>query len=218
MDEDTDRARRKILQAACATLGAVLFHPLAARAAIGATPEQARGPFYPLELPLDKDNDLITVAGRGERAQGEATNIVGRVLDYCGHPVSGARIEIWQANAFGRYHHPGDTQDKPIDPNFQGYGRFTTGDDGFYRFRTIKPVAYPGRAPHIHFALSAPGFLPLITQMYVAGAPQNDRDALLMSLAPAERQRLIADFSAAAPQSGRWVARFDIMLTTCLTD
>ena len=156
------------------------------------TPPQVRGPFYPLELPLDQDNDLTQVSGHSAVAKGETADIFGQVLDARGNALPNVRVEIWQANAFGRYHHEGDRQNQPVDPNFQGYGRFVTGADGGYRFRTIKPVPYPGRAPHIHFALSGSGFGPLVTQMYVAGAPENERDQLLNSIGDSRlREQLI---------------------------
>lgn len=180
--------------------------------ALELTPSQSRGPFYPVELPLDDDNDLVQVAGQSGTARGTIANVVGRVLDERGRPIKQARIEIWQCNANGRYHHPRDRRNAPLDPNFQGYGQFITGDDGAYRFRTIKPVPYPGRAPHIHFAISGPGFEPLVTQMYVAGAPENARDFLFNSIAdPAARERLLVAFSE--PQAGAELqGQFDIML------
>ena len=134
---------------------------------------RAKGPFYPLELPLDQDNDLTRVAGRSGHAKGTIVDVGGRLLDEAGRPLAGVRIEIWQVNAYGRYHHPHDDQDKPWDPDFQGFGRTVTDADGAYRFRTVRPVAYPGRAPHIHFALSDRRFATFYTQMYVAGAPEN---------------------------------------------
>jgi protocatechuate 3,4-dioxygenase, beta subunit len=176
------------------------------------TPTQAEGPFYPLSLPLDKDNDLVTVAGRAGIARGEITNVVGRVLDEQGRPLGGVLIEIWQCNAFGRYHHEGDRSDVPLDPNFQGYGQFVTSADGAYRFRTIKPVAYPGRAPHIHFKLKGAGVKPLTTQMYVEGAPENDADFLLRSVRDAKLRSGIVVPLAAAPTGGELVGNFDIVL------
>jgi protocatechuate 3,4-dioxygenase beta subunit len=178
------------------------------------TPPQSRGPFYPTELPLDRDNDLVQVAGRQGLARGEITNVLGRVVTERGRPVAGARVEIWQCNAHGRYHHPGDRRDVPLDPNFQGYGEFTTGADGAYRFRTIKPVSYPGRAPHIHFAVSGRDFAPLVTQLYMAGAPDNARDGLLNSIRDARaRQSLIAPFDPDPTATrGELLARFDIVL------
>ena len=107
---------------------------------------------------------------------------MGRVLGTDGRPVSEAQVEIWQCDAHGRYLHPADTGKRPRDSAFQGYGRMTSSADGAYRFRTIRPVAYPGRTPHIHFAVSPPGGRRLITQMYIAGEPLNQSDGLYASI------------------------------------
>jgi protocatechuate 3,4-dioxygenase beta subunit len=178
------------------------------------TPRQPRGPFYPLELPLDDDNDLISVRGQAGTAKGEITNIIGMLMDEHGRPVPNMRIEIWQVNAFGRYHHPRDQQNKPFDANFQGHGHTVSGDDGGYRFRTIKPVAYPGRAPHIHFSISGANVEPLTTQMYVAGAPENERDFLLNRIRDRQlRQQLIVDLTPyVVDQRAELIGRFDIVL------
>jgi len=215
MAHRVDPHRRRLLGAAAAAFGlAWIGAPGTLAAQLLRTPPQSRGPFYPVELPLDRDNDLVTVAGRPGIAQGEVANVVGRILDERGRPVVAARVEIWQCDAHGRYRHPWDRRDAPLDPNFQGYGQFITGADGAYRFRTIKPVPYPGRAPHIHFAISGPGFEPLITQMYVAGAPENQRDFLLNGIPdPKARQRLIVPFErAVGDPSATLLARFDIVL------
>lgn len=178
------------------------------------TPTQPTGPFYPLELPLDDDNDLVLVKGQADLAKGQITNVVGRITDERGRPVTAARVEIWQVNAFGRYHHPHDRQDKPFDPGFQGHGQTVTNSSGDYRFRTIKPVPYPGRAPHIHFAISGQNFEPLITQMYLAGAPENEGDFLLNRIRdPRQQQRLMVDLKRNANKEGNEsVGRFDIVL------
>ncbi|HET6757569.1 MAG TPA: protocatechuate 3,4-dioxygenase [Burkholderiales bacterium] len=202
-------SRRRLIAAS----GIALFStvsPLKA-AQLLATPPQVKGPFYPLSLPLDRDNDLTSVAGNSGVAKGLITDIGGRVLDERGRAVPKVRVEIWQANAYGRYHHERDRQNKPIDPNFQGYGQFVTDADGGYRFRTIKPVAYPGRAPHIHFALTGEDFAPLITQMYIAGAPENKNDQLLNSIGDARlRESLIVKLTESADGSLR--GTFDIVL------
>jgi protocatechuate 3,4-dioxygenase beta subunit len=179
------------------------------------TPPQSRGPFYPDRIPLDNDNDLVQVQGGDGVASGEVTDLQGRVLDRRGSPVAGALVEIWQCDANGRYIHRLDDRLVPRDPNFQGYGRFTTAADGRYRFRTIKPVPYPGRAPHIHFSVRVPGGRTLTTQMYVRGAPENGRDWLLNAVADeAARERLIVSFEPAAdPREARYQARFDIVLS-----
>ena len=182
-------------------------------AALLRTPAQTRGPFYPQKLPLDSDNDLVQVAGKSTLAKGEITDLSGRVVDARGRAVAGARVEIWQCDAYGRYHHPRDRRNVPLDEHFQGYGRFTTSEEGAYRFRTIKPVPYPGRAPHIHFAVTAPGADPFITQMYVAGAPENDGDFLLNRIGDAQRKaRLIVAFTPAGDGPALLRARFDIVL------
>jgi protocatechuate 3,4-dioxygenase beta subunit len=208
--------RRRLLGATLSAVAVTLARgtPLALASHIMRTPPQSRGPFYPWELPLDKDNDLVTVAGRSGVARGQIAHVVGRVLDEHGRPVSKARVEIWQCDANGRYRHPGDRGSAPQDPNFQGYGELATGAEGAYRFRTIRPVPYSGRAPHIHFAISGPGVEPLVTQLYVEGAPENRRDFLLNGIPdPEARRRLVVPFqSDPTLRSGELVARFDIVL------
>lgn len=169
-------ARRDLLVAGLGLAGLLGARPLLAAEAV-LTPRQAAGPFYPVELPLDSDNDLVRVAGRSRPAEGIVTHIFGEVLDRGGRPLRGARVEIWQCDARGRYHHPADRGGR-ADPDFQGFGAMTTGTDAAFRFRTIRPVAYPGRAPHIHFAIRASGMAPFTTQMYMEGEPLNARDGL----------------------------------------
>lgn len=210
-------SRRRLMGVALSAFGLALTgHPGVRAAQQQLTPSQSRGPFYPLQLPLDKDNDLVKVSGRPGIAKGEVAHLVGRILDERGRPVSDARIEIWQCDANGRYHHSRDRRNAPLDPHFQGYGRFITGQDGVYRFRTIKPVPYPGRAPHIHFAISGANFEPLITQMYVAGAPENEWDFLLNSIPdPQARQRLLVAFEKTADDpEAELIGYFDIVLAT----
>jgi protocatechuate 3,4-dioxygenase beta subunit len=208
---DLDPQRRRLLGATVSSLG-LLLATRADAAVLLKTPRQTAGPFYPLELPLDQDNDLVTVAGKSGIAKGEIVNVVGRVLDTSGRPIKGARIEIWQCDANGRYRHPRERGSAPIDPHFQGYGHFVTAENGAYRFRTIKPVPYPRRAPHIHFAISGPDIQPLTTQMYVAGAPENERDFLLNSIQDAQaRQSLIVEFGNVSG-SDEPVGEFTIVL------
>ena len=205
--------RRRVVLSATAVAG---LHGLPAGAAsLAPTPRQTTGPFYPLELPLDSDNDLVQITGRPERAAGTILHLGGRVLDPEGHPVRGARLEIWQCDALGVYHHSRDSSG-PADPNFQGFGSTTVAGDGAYRFRTIEPVPYPGRTPHIHFRILAPGLEPLVTQMYVAGQPLNSEDGLYQRLG--ERASLVTVALEAAPdleplvKSGAKRALFDIVL------
>jgi len=208
--------RRRLIATGFALGGVLMARPIPAVLAAGRipTPPQSLGPFYPRDLPLDHDNDLVRVAGAAEPAKGQITHVFGRIIDEEGRAIPGARVEIWQCNAFGRYHHPRDTRDVPLDPGFQGYGEMVSAADGGYRFRTIRPVPYPGRTPHIHFAITAPGERRLVTQMYVADEPLNQRDALLNSVRdPAARAALIVPLSP-APQveKGALGGTFDIVL------
>jgi len=190
-----DLQRRRRLCTALTALAALGGAGYAGAAARLLTPPQSLGPFYPDRLPLDDDSNLVQVRGAPAPAQGEHVEVAGRVTDRSGTPLAGVRVEIWQANAFGRYHHDRDRQDRPRDPGFQGYGQAVTRADGGYRFRTIRPVPYPGRAPHIHFRLTGGGAEPLVTQMYERGRRENRRDGLLNSISdPALRELLLVDF------------------------
>jgi len=205
--------RRRMLEGVVTVAAGLGLRPLAAAAALPVTPAQTAGPFYPLEIPADSDNDLIHIAGREGTAKGAVTYISGRILDRDGRPISGARVEIWQCDANGRYHYVRDARaGPPSDENFQGYGQAITEATGAYHFRTIRPVPYPGRTPHIHFTVSAPGIPHLTTQMYVAGEPQNEHDFVLMSVRdPAARARLIVPLHPAA-EPGALAGTFDIVI------
>jgi len=179
------------------------------------TPAQTAGPFYPRTFPTDSDNDLLHIAGHSGVAHGVPTKITGRILDLNGRPVSGARVEIWQCDANGRYHYVrNDRTDQPRDDDFQGYGTATTDGTGGYEFLTIKPVPYPGRTPHIHFAISGQGFERFITQMYVAGEPRNQADPVFTGIKDsAARARLVVDLRP-SPEIGTTglTGTFDIVL------
>ena len=207
-------SRRTIMGGATAAASGLM--PLRhAWAAMLPTPAQTPGPFYPEQLPLDSDNDLVRVEGQAAQALGAVTHIGGRVLDSNGRPISGARIEIWQCDANGRYHHPRDDNPAPLDMGFQGYGQTSSAADGGYRFRTIRPVPYPGRTPHIHFAVIPPGAEPLVTQMYVAGEPGNATDFILNRIDPTARERVLVALSPAADiEAGALKGTFDIVLGT----
>ncbi len=177
------------------------------------TPEQSAGPFYPVELPLDNDNDLTQVQGQRGRSKGRTTDLTGRILDINAQPLKGIRIEIWQCDANGRYRHPHDRGDKPVDENFQGHGHTISAVDGRYRFRTIRPVPYPGRTPHIHVAIFPPGEPPFVTQLYIKGEPRNTQD-FIFNRVPVERRALVmADFMPTFQNNeSDFTARFDIVL------
>jgi protocatechuate 3,4-dioxygenase, beta subunit len=179
------------------------------------TPSQTAGPFYPLEFPPDSDNDLVQIAGRSGMAKGNVTYVMGHILDPTGRPISGAWVEIWQCDANGRYHYVHDDRARqPLDENFQGYGQATTDAEGSYLFRTIRPVPYPGRTPHIHFAVSGAGLHRFTTQMYVAGDPLNERDGVLSGVRdPAARARLIVPLRPAPEiETNALAGTFDIVL------
>jgi protocatechuate 3,4-dioxygenase beta subunit len=178
------------------------------------TPGQTEGPFYPDHLPLDTDNDLIVVNDGITPAVGEITHLGGRVLDSRGNPVRSALVEIWQVDSNGVYLHSRSNNAAGRDKNFQGFGRFLTGSTGEYYFRTVKPVLYPGRTRHIHFALKLKGRDKWTTQCYVKGEPQNARDSVFMGIKdPKERELLIVDFApVAGSRIGELAARFDIVL------
>lgn len=211
--------RRALILAGALAAGPLARHAQAAadrsaeRSPLAPTPRQSRGPFYPLDPPERQITDLI-LERDGRRGAGEAVELGGRVLDTSGRPVPNAMVEIWQCDAHGRYHHPGDRGPAPPDPLFTGYGRTTSAADGSYRFRTIRPVPYPGRTPHIHFAVSDEmRSLLLVTQLYVRGEPSNEHDGLFRSLPQQQRELLLADFAAPAP--GRIAKpRFDLVVAS----
>jgi protocatechuate 3,4-dioxygenase beta subunit len=178
------------------------------------TPGQTEGPFYPTYLPADSDADLVRVEGQKAQALGQVTHISGRVLNRRGEAVRGARVEIWQCDANGIYNHPSQPGLQRRDTAFQGYGRTDVSADGRYAFRTIRPVAYPGRTPHIHFKVHAPGAGRLTTQMYVAGEPQNARDGVLRGIRDARaRESVIVRLDPAGDiEPGALKGTFDIVL------
>ena len=180
------------------------------------TPAQTEGPFYPNRLPLDTDNDLLIINENITPAIGEVTHLTGRILDAKGNPVKNAVVEIWQCDAHGVYLHTADSgqkQDKQ-DKNFQGFGRFVTGSTGVYYFRTIKPVPYPGRTPHIHYKIKKGGKHLLTTQLYIKGHPGNERDGIWRGVRD-EKQRdaITVEFTKIKESKiGEVGAKFDLIL------
>src|SRR5437870_2507621 len=178
------------------------------------TPRQTEGPFYPNKLPLDTDNDLLIVNDSITPAVGEVTHLSGRVLDAKGSPLRNALVEIWQCDNSGVYLHTADSSRRTRDANFQGFGRFLTGSSGEYYFRTIKPVPYTGRTPHIHFAIKCPEHDRFTTQCYIKGYAQNERDMVLRAIRD-EKQRESVQVAFApirGSRVGELAAKFDIVL------
>jgi protocatechuate 3,4-dioxygenase beta subunit len=178
------------------------------------TPEQTEGPFYPDKLPLDTDNDLLVINDAITPAVGEITWLSGRILDAQGKPMRNALVEIWQVDNNGAYLHSKTGNREKRDKNFQGFGRFITGSTGEYLFRTIKPVPYPGRTRHVHFAIKARGHEKFTTQCYVRGEPKNESDGVLKGIHDAKaRESVIVPFSPLkGSKIGELAARFDIVL------
>lgn len=156
------------------------------------TPAQTEGPFYPAGFPADIDNDLVQVRGQAAQAMGQVLHLQGRVIDLGGGARNGAMIEIWQCDAQGLYDHPRQPGRDRRDAAFQGYGRMLVDAGGRYSFRTLKPVAYPGRTPHIHLKVATGDGRMLTSQFYVAGDPQNERDGVFRSATrvPGQRERI----------------------------
>lgn len=181
------------------------------------TPEVQMGPFYPVIKALDKDADLTKVAGRKARAGGQVVEVVGNVMNGNGNPVKNARIEIWQANTHGRYSHGADTNTAPLDPNFQGFAVITTDAMGRYRFKTVKPGAYPvsptwKRPPHIHVDVFGKTDR-LVSQMFFPGEELNDKDSLYLALG-ADKAAALATVIEPTPdiEKGAILLKWDIVL------
>ncbi len=205
--------RRRFLSQA--GLAAAFFTTRGAFAeALTLTPRQTEGPFYPDHLPLDTDNDLLIVNDSITPAVGEITYLSGRVLGPNGQPLRGATVEIWQCDTNGAYIHTKSFNAAKRDVNFQGYGRFLTAGSGEYLFRTIKPVPYSGRCPHIHAKVRVNGRELLTTQLYIKGHEQNARDGIHKSIRDEKaRDSVTVDFAVMpGAASGVLTAKWDIVL------
>ena len=200
--------RRRLLKY-IAAVSAAISAPSIVNAATR-TPQASEGPFYPTENMRfsDVDNDLVKIAGLVTEAGGEIIYLSGRVLDRQGNPVPSARVEIWQVDTNARYIHTGDTGGEPRDTGFQGIGHDITDAEGKYQFRTIKPVPYPGRTPHIHVKVFA-GDVELTTQFYIADHPLNRKDSLYRRMSRKERRAVEMVFTG-EPNAERAVV--DIVL------
>jgi protocatechuate 3,4-dioxygenase beta subunit len=178
------------------------------------TPQQTEGPYYPVQLPLDSDNDLVIVNDSLTPAIGTIAYVSGRVLTSAGSPLRNALVEIWQADNSGVYLHPRSSGYAARDRNFQGYGRFETAASGEYLFRTIKPGLYAGRTRHVHFKVTVPGHGVLTSQLYIEGEPGNARDGVLNGIRDVRaRESVIVPFAPMPDSSvGALAAHFDIVV------
>lgn len=214
MSDQSSVSRRRLITGALAVGGAFwttrgLFADELLR-----TPPQTEGPFYPDRLPLDTDNDLLILNHDMTPAIGEVTHLGGRILDPSGQPVRNALVEIWQVDHNGIYIHTKCEGQERRDTHFQGYGKFMTGSTGEYYFRTVKPVPYPGRTPHIHVKVRDRRGKELLTsQCYVKGEALNDKDGIYRAIDPKLRSSVTLDF-AKMPNSraGELLAHWDIIL------
>jgi protocatechuate 3,4-dioxygenase beta subunit len=205
--------RRETLRRLAA--GSALFAaPGAFAEALTQTPKSTEGPFYPDHLPLDTDNDLLMINSTTTSAVGTVAYVSGRVLDMKGNPLRNALVEIWQCDSGGAYLHSGTGNKDKQDKNFQGFGRFLTGATGEYLFRTIKPVPYPGRSPHIHFKIKHGGKDLLTTQLYIKGHEGNERDGLWKGIRDEkQRENCTVDFAPlTGAKAGELAAKFEIVL------
>lgn len=205
--------RRYLLAGAAGALVTPLADAQTVPRAMRASPSQTLGPFYPRdasEKPMETDADLLRVEGDRVLAKGVPIFLTGRLLDLRGNALRNAVVEIWQCDANAVYHHPAGGAEAERDPNFQGYGVARTDGAGGFYFRTIKPIAYPGRTPHIHVRVQGPGPLTFATQLYLADDPANRRDFLFSRLSTEERAALTLKLeprSSAAPESTHELAR-----------
>ena len=208
----THRVRRRFLKNMAFATAAMTTPGLFAEE-LTRTASQGEGPFYPDELPLDTDNDLILINDSITPAVGKITHLTGRILSRSGAPVRNAVVEIWQADQTGTYIHSRSRREQ-MDKNFQGFGRFLTSSTGNYYFRCIKPTRYVGRPPHIHFAVYQGGKRLLTTQLYEKDNPLNEKDFLYNAAKTAsEKATLVTEFKPIPDsKTGELTAHWDIVL------
>ncbi len=198
-------SRRRML-AAFAALGTLAL-PLRSRAAARVTPAMTEGPFYPERFAAQPTPSLL----RGSVEGVDRLALAGTVADEAGTPLAGARVEIWQCDGFGRYHHSRDSRPEDRDPSFAGYGWVLTDARGGYAFETIRPVPYPGRTPHVHLAVIVAGRRRLVTQVFVDGDPGNAGDFLYRRMPEAARERVT--MRLAPVRRNAYEGRFDVVLS-----
>ncbi len=202
-------SRRRLTFSAAAIMLGAPASALRAQTTLTPTPASTEGPFYPENWSREPFTQLV----RGALAGNAVTLLLeGRILDRFGKPVDGARVEIWLADGLGKYTHSRDSEAKQRDPHFAGFGWMKTGADGRYNFNTIRPVPYTGRTPHIHFAVIAPRAKKLVTQMYVEGVAQNERDYLYNNVPRAQRALITAKLESAGEGKAGQRTSFDLVL------
>jgi protocatechuate 3,4-dioxygenase beta subunit len=179
-------SRRTFAGAGIAAAGLVLATGVRASQLKPLTAESPMGPFFPLDVPADSDADLTWLKGHSQRASGQVVEISGRVLDLKGNPIAGARLDLWQANAAGRYAHPSDIAKAPLDPHFQGFASIVSDSRGDWRIVTIKPGGYDSpighRPPHIHFDVRGKSHRNVAQLYFPEDAEGNARDTLYKAL------------------------------------
>lgn len=208
MKEKISVTRRALVGAA----GLALLTPAAtATAVLKLTPRQTEGPFYPVEFPVDSDADLVQVEGMSRPATGIVVHLYGSVVDINGNPISGAKVEIWQCDAYGAYKHTRDRGDRS-EPEFQGYGVTGTSESGEFRFRTIRPVRYTGRTPHIHAKITPPESRTLTTQFFVEGEPGNATDFLYRRIPENLRGMVTARYPASPAETNTVMPSYTVVV------
>ena len=175
------------------------------------TPQLTTGPFYPVLRPLDEDADLTSLRGRPGIAKGKVIDVAGRVLTEAGRPIRGAKLDLWQANTFGRYDHPADPAKAPLDSAFQGAAVLRTDRDGRFRFRTVMPGPYGNRARHIHFDVTGKRRR-LVTQMFFPGE-RNEADNLYRNIfTQRQKEVVVGRLAPASTESGTPLYLWDVVL------
>ena len=200
-------SRRVFTGAGLASAGLVLATGVRASQLKPLTAESPMGPFFPLDVPADSDADLTRLKGHSQRASGQVIELTGRVLDRKGNPIAGARLDLWQANAAGRYAHPADIAKAPLDPHFQGFASIVSGSKGDWRIVTIKPAGYDSpignRPPHIHFDVRGKTHRNVAQLYFPEDAEGNARDMLYKALGT-EAGTSLAVRNAADPNKYAW--------------
>ncbi|MCZ6763525.1 MAG: hypothetical protein O7C63_01170 [Alphaproteobacteria bacterium] len=190
------------------------FVSSAAQALLAPSPRAAEGPFYPVTELTDRDSDLIKDAAAIESLGGQILALTGTLRDVNERAIVGATIEIWQCDPTGIYLHPRDRNFARFAKGFQGLGAALSDGGGRFGFRTIVPVPYPGRTPHIHLKVFVDGRARLTTQYYVRGHPLNARDGLFSRLGDDEKQLVQMDVLPNSGSDADWRADIDVVIAT----